>query len=196
MELMAPLGFEFGPDPALGVTIAERDAALRLDSADRLIIGDEVSLAMRDGEFDHLPGRVTSREGRLRILDPHMLHLADEAQLSVAHQNPGQKACLAQDLEPIAYTQDQSAARCVIADRPHDRRPRGDGAATQIVAIGESAGQDDQIQARRQFAFSVPDDRGLGACRLPERARDVAFAINSGKEDDRRPHGAHAISMA
>ena len=125
-----------------------------------------------------------------------MLHLADEAELSVAHQNARQKAGLAQDLEAVADAQHQSAARRVVADRPHDRRPCRDRATAQIVAVGESARQDDQIQTRRQFVFGVPDDRGLGAGRLPKSARDVAFAINSRKEDDCRPHGAYVISMA
>ena len=122
IELMAPLGLVVVPDPALGVAIAKRDPAFRLDSADGVVIGDEVSLAVRDGEFDHLSRRVTTREWSLRVLDPDMLHFADEAQLRVAHQNAGQKAGLAQDLEAIADAKHQSAARRVIADRPHDRR--------------------------------------------------------------------------
>ena len=196
IELMAPLGLVSVPDPALSVAIAERDPAFRLDSADGVVIGDEVSLAVGNGEFDHLSRRVTTREWSLRVLDPDMLHFADEAQLRVAHQNAGQKTGLAQDLEAIADAQHQSAARRVIADRPHDRRPGGDRAAAQIIAVGESARQDDQIQARRQFVFGMPDDSRLGAGGLPKRARDVAFAINAGKQDDRRAHPPHAISMA
>src|SRR5580698_3918067 len=68
-------------DRALSVAIAKRDPALRLDSADGVVIGDEVSLAVRDGEFDHLSRRVTTREWSLGVLDPDMLHLADEAQI-------------------------------------------------------------------------------------------------------------------
>src|SRR3984885_4361988 len=184
------------PDAALSVAIAKRDPAFRLDPADGVVVGDEVSLAVGNGEFDHLSRRIATRERSLRVLDPDMLHFADEAQLRIAHQNAGQKAGLAQDLEAIADAKHQSAARRVIADRSHDRRSRRDRAAAQIIAVGESTRQDDQIDTRRQLVFGMPDDCGLGARGLTKRARDVAFAINSRKQDDRRSHGAYAISMA
>src|SRR3984957_1559204 len=129
------------PDRALGVAIAKRDPAFRLDSADGVVIGDEVSLAVRDGEFDHLSRRVTTREWSLGVFDPDMLHFADKAQLRVAHQNARQKARLAQDLEAIADAKHQSATRRVLADRPHDRRTSRDRAAAQIVSVGESTRQ-------------------------------------------------------
>ena len=127
------------------------------------------------------PRRIAAGERGLSVLDPQMLHLADEAELGVAHQHARQQAGLAQDLEAVADAEHQPAARRVAADRPHDRRARRDRAAAQIVAIGEAAGQHDEIDAARQFAFGVPDDRGLVPARLPQSARGVAFAIEPGK---------------
>ena len=46
---------------------------------------------MGDGEFDHLSRRVATGEWSLRVLDAHMLHLADEAELSVRIKTPGKR---------------------------------------------------------------------------------------------------------
>ena len=172
---MAPLGFELASNLPSRVAIPERNAPLRFDSAHRVIVGDEVSLAVGDGEFDHLARGVAAGERRLRVLDPDMLHFADKAELSVAHQHSGQKAGLAQDLEAVADPEHEAAARGMAGDSPHDRRSRGDRAAAQIVAVGESARQDDEIEAGRKFVFGVPDDCRLNARRLAKGARDVAF---------------------
>src|SRR3546814_3855439 len=40
--------------------------------------------------------------------------------------------------------------------RSHDRRQRGHGAAAQVVAIGEAAGQHDQVEAVRQGGVAMP----------------------------------------
>ena len=159
MELVEPLGLVASPTCPVGVAIAERDPAVRLDSLDRLVVGDEIALAVGDGELDHLPGRIAARERGLRVLDPQVLHLADEAALGVAHQHARQQAGFAQDLEAVADAEHQPAARGVVADRLHDRGARGDRAAAQIVAVGEAARQDDEIRPRRQLALGVPDDR-------------------------------------
>ena len=194
---MAPFGFDAPPILPLRVAIPERNAPLGLDSSNRVIVGDEVSLAVGDGEFDHLARRVAAGERRLGVLDPDVLHFADEAELRVAHQHAGQKAGFAKDLKAVADPEHEAPARSVVGDRPHDRRSRGDCAAAQIVTVREAARQDDEIEARRQFVFGVPDDRRLDAGRLAKGARDVAFPIDSGEQDHAHAHGAaHVISIA
>ena len=63
------------------------------------------------------PGRVAAGERRLRVLDPDVLHFADEAELRVAHQHAGQKAGFAQDLEAVADPEHE-AARAQRGRRP------------------------------------------------------------------------------
>ena len=87
----------------------------------------------------------------MRVLDPHVLHLAQESALGVAHQHARQEPGFAQNLEAVADAEHQPAARGVVVDRLHDRGARGDRAAAQIVAVGESARQDDEIHPRRQL---------------------------------------------
>jgi hypothetical protein len=54
---------------------------------------------------------------------------------------PGKQAGFDQNLEAVADAQHQAAIRRELANRAHDRRELGDGAAAQIIAIGEAAGQ-------------------------------------------------------
>ena len=64
---------------------------------------------------------------------------------SAAGQQPG----FAQDLKAVADAEQEAAALGVDAHRAHDRRARGDRAATQIVAIGEAARHHHEVGARR-----------------------------------------------
>ena len=117
--------------------------------------------------------------------------------MSVAHQHARQQARLAQDLEAVADAEDEAAALGVALDRAHDRRTRRDRPAAQIVAIGEAAGQDDEVDAVGQIRLGVPDDGGGVAGEVAERAGGVAFAIGAGEEDDGGFHRrAQAISIA
>ena len=118
MAFIEPLGLAASPTSPVGVAIAEGDPALGLDPADRVRVGDEIALAMGDGELDHLARRVGRVKRGLRVLDPDMLHLADEAEPGVAHQHARQKAGLAEDLEAVADAEHEAAARGVGARPP------------------------------------------------------------------------------
>src|SRR6516165_10568175 len=93
------------------VAIAEGDAAFRLDPADRLVIGDIISFAMRNCDLDDLALQILRGEGRVRAFDPQMLHLADEAQIRVAHQDTWQEAAFDEDLKTIANAENEAAPR-------------------------------------------------------------------------------------
>ena len=69
-------------------------------------------------------------------------------QAGVPHEDAGEQAGLAEDLEPVADAEHGDAGGGPFGDRAHDRRARGDGPGAQIVAIGEAAGEDDEIDRR------------------------------------------------
>ena len=121
--------------------------------------------------------------------------MAYEAQIGVAHQHAGQQAGFAQDLEAVADAEHEPAARGVGPHRVHDTGPPGDGAAAQVVAVGEAAGQHDEVGAARQLALGVPDRRDPGAG-LAQRPRDVAVAVRAGEDDDGGFHGALSRVMS
>ena len=114
-----------------------------------------------------------------------MLHLADEAELGVAHQHAGQEAGLAQNLEAVADPHHQPAARRVAADRGHDPRSRRDRAAAQIVAIREPARQHHEIEARGNSRSACQTIAGFSPVAAAGRGH-VALAVRPGKQDDRR----------
>ena len=81
----------------------------------------------------------------------------------VAHQDARQQAAFAENLETVADAEHIAAARGMGAHRVHDLGAAGDGAAAQIVAIGKTAGQDDEIGSGGQIVIVVPDDVAVPA---------------------------------
>ena len=77
------------------VAIAEGDESLALQPRDPFVVVLVIALAMGDGDLDDLALGVMAREGRVVPLDAQMLHLADEAQIGVAHQDARQQPALA-----------------------------------------------------------------------------------------------------
>ena len=139
---------------------------------------------MRDRHADHLAGVVAARERRVGALDLQVHVAADELDARVALQDAGQQFRLAQNLEAVAHAHHEAALARMVAHGGHDRRMRRDRAAAQIVAIGEAAGQHDQIGAGGKLALAVPHHRGLAAGHELERMRHVALAVRSGEDDD------------
>ena len=107
-----------------------------------------------------------------------LISLADEFQRGIAHQGAGQQAGLEQDLEAVADAENLHAGLGLRLDRLHHRHARGDRAAAQIVAVGEAAGNDDQVDVRN-LGFRLPDgDRRL-AGNLGQRRDHVAVTVEA-----------------
>ena len=149
---------------------------------------------MGDRHANDLAGIVAARERRIRALDPQMHVLADEFQPRIAHQDAGQQARFAQDLKTVADAEHEAAIGGKLAHRVHDRRARGNRAAAQIIAIGKPAGHDHEIGALRQRGLGMPDHRRLLAGDELQRARHVALAIDSGKDENGGFHGVTGFS--
>ena len=60
---------------------------------------------------------------------------AAELECVVSGQSAWEEACLAEDLEPVAYADDDSSARREIHDSAHYRRESCDGAAAEVIAV-------------------------------------------------------------
>jgi hypothetical protein len=127
---------------------------------------------------------------------------ASKLQPRIAHQDAGQEPRFGEDLEAVAHAQHIDAARRLAGDLAHHGRARRDGAAAQIVAIGEPARQHDEID-RRDLGFAMPD---MSRSRLMRRASSpvtcssahhVAVAVDAGEDDDGGFHGStQASSMS
>jgi hypothetical protein len=132
---------------------------------------------------------ISRGEARVRRLHQKRRTFADEVQAFIAHQRAGQEARLDQDLEAVADAENRNARFGALDEVGRDRRARGDGAAAQIVAIGEAARDHNEIKAFRQGAFAMPNHgRGMAGDTL-NRHRSIAVAIGAGVNNDGAFHG-------
>jgi hypothetical protein len=81
----------------------------------------------------------------------------------------------------------RGAARRELAHGLHDRRELGNGAAAEIVAIGEPAGQNDGVHVT-EAARIVPDELRLLAEGMAGGIERVVIAIAAGKDDYAKLH--------
>jgi hypothetical protein len=110
--------------------------------------------------------------------------LADELQPRIAHQDAGQQARFAQNLETVADAEHKPAVGRKLAHRVHHGGAGGDSAAAQVIAIGKPAGHDHQIGPFRQRGVGMPDHCRLLAGDEFERTRHIALAVDSGKDEN------------
>src|SRR6185503_5221308 len=136
-----------GSHAAGAVDVAKDDAALALERRERVLVGHPAALAVLDREREELARMAGPGEGRLDGLHANGDEIADEAERSVPHQRTGQKPRLAQHLEAVADAEHEAAVSGVAADGVHDRRAARHGAAAEVVAVGEAAGQQHDVGA-------------------------------------------------
>ena len=94
-------------------------------------------------------------------------------QASVAGQRTGEQVRLAQDLEAVADAEHRQPAPGRVDDRVHHRREATDRAAPQVVAVGESTGQDHGVHGL-QVGVRVPERNRL-ATGDPDRPGGIAI---------------------
>src|SRR5690606_313987 len=102
-----------------------------------------------------------------------------EVQVCVAGEGPGQQVRLAQDLEAVADAEHRQAGFGGVGERLHHRGEPGDGAAPQVVAVGEAAGEHDRVHAA-QVGLGVPEPHRLRAGE-PDRPGGVAVVERAGE---------------
>ena len=100
---------------------------------------------------------------------------------------PGQQARLEQDLEAVADAEHRAAGVGERLHRGHHRREPGDRAGAQVVAVGEPAGQDDDV-GRAERGVLVPDEFGVVPEHVLRGVIGVVVAVRSGKDDDGEFH--------
>ena len=67
----------------------------------------------------------------------------------IAQQRAGEQARFDEDLKAVADAKHESALGREFLHGLHDGRKARDGAAAQIIAVGEPAGKDDRIHVDR-----------------------------------------------
>src|SRR5579862_101582 len=178
------VGFRRGPAGCVGVT--EKNLAVAIQGTEGLFVREVVAFAVRDGQFKQRAGRAGVGERRVHVLDADGDAPADEMEGGVADERAGEQPRFAENLEAVADAEDELSLARLLDDGAHDGRESRDGPATQVVAIGKAAWQDDKIISR-DGGFLVPNVVGVAG--LPQDAVAILIAIRSRKPDDRTSHG-------
>jgi hypothetical protein len=101
---------------------------------------------------------------------------------AIANEGARQEARFTKDLEAVADAEEEFTGSGVLFHGLHDGREAGDGPAAEVIAIGKSAGQDDEVVAGERFVL-VPDIIGSDA-HFGEGEDTVLVAIGSGEAND------------
>ena len=143
--------------------VAEGDAVLALEPGERRGVGDVVAVVVGDRAGG------CARRGRSRAVNA----LASVATVSAAGAQtnlspalrisaPGSSPVSISTWKPLQTPRTWPPPSREVDHRPHHRRARGDGAAAQVVAEGEAAGDRRRGRARRA---------GRSPCARPSRPR-------------------------
>ena len=140
------------------------------------------------------PARQRARERRSRrSRRAGDVHWQRNCRLSLRISAPGSRPASQQDLEAVADAEHQACRASANAlHRAHHRREAGDGAAAQVVAVGEAAGQDDASQPCRSVSWCQMRAGFLPQHR-PEAAQAVAVAPGAGEDYDAEFHASSAL---
>src|SRR5258708_37084990 len=95
-------------DLALRVRVAEDDAVVAVQFGKRRLIAKIIAFHVADGYGQHFALAARIRKRSVVVFDSYLHRLADIFQSDVAHQRSGQQSSLAQNLEAVADTEDDS----------------------------------------------------------------------------------------
>ena len=169
------------------IHIAPKDLVVCLQPRQGFFVGKVAPFAVGDRQPQQFVRRNPVGErriGRGRLQEDV---LAPELKGTVANQRPGQQPGLAEDLEPVADPQHQPAFRREPLHRLHHRAEPCNGPGAQIIAVAESAGDNDRI-GLAQRRLLVPKQPRRMAEHVPQDMDHVLVAIRTGKLEDGEVH--------
>jgi hypothetical protein len=85
-----------------------------------------------------------------------MYILADKREVLVPDQCTWEQTRFAENLEPIADTEDVSTSISKSNDLFHDRREPCDGSGAKVIPVGKAPWQDDHIERGWKTGVFVP----------------------------------------
>src|SRR5215472_3237205 len=176
---------------AIGRGVAENHLAIFFEFSKRSVVDRPVAVGMRDGNLENLALGRGVGERSVGLLDADVNVAADEPEALVAHHGAGEQARFAQNLEAVADAEHQPAGGGKFLDGLHHRRKAGDGAGAQIVAVGESAGQNEGVAVREVLRL-VPDELDGLLEDVSDGVKGVVVAIGPWKNNDSKFHEAVA----
>ena len=180
---------------AVGGAVAQHDLAVVAHAGQGVGVDPVVALVVLDDDAQHVAGLGRLGEGRAGVLDAQVDVAADELEADVADERARQQVGFGQDLEAVADAHDEAAAGGEVGDRGHDGAEAGDGAAAQVVAVGEAAGDDDGVDVA-QVGVLVPEPDRLGAGEGGDGVPGVVVGVDAREHADADAHGVRASALS
>ena len=112
-----------------------------------------------------MPDRVPARPCGVGVFNSQFLIASNECAVVVANQTTGEQMRFDEHLKTIANTKNGHPLVGCINDLGHDRRVGGDCAASQIVAVRETSGENNCVYCAK-VVLAVPEGNRLTAGEL------------------------------
>ena len=189
-----PIRIELVADAAIRPAVTEQDLVAVLQGVEPGIVDGVVAFAVGDWDAQRLSIRQTGCHGRHQRLGTQQHVAADELAALVVAEGPGKQARLAEDLEAIAHTEDESAPARVGHHLIHDGRETRDGSTAEIVSVAEATGQDHQVDPL-EVAVLVPEPLDVEPEFRAEGVFHVVVAIGPGEGDDADFHAGEVRNL-
>src|SRR5579862_2198648 len=175
--------------------ITEHNLLVALQLRESCLVAEIVAFHMPDGNGQDFALMARPGKRSLRVFHPYLNRFADVFQSYIPHQRSRQQARFAQDLEPVADTENQSASIGELSHRLHHGRELGDGPRAQIVAVGEPARHDDSVAMLEIVGF-VPEEGDRLPRDLLNRPIRIMVTVVSWENDDAEFHRRSNLAQA
>jgi hypothetical protein len=155
------------------VEVAGNNAPLGFKLIEGLLVGDVTTFTVLERDHNLLTHFELRCPRRGRTFNSQFLIAANEMQVIVSHECARQQVGFAQHLKTVANAEDWHSAFRSINKRRHDWSESRNCTTPQVVAIGETTGEHDRINAM-EIGISVPECYRL-ATSDPHRSSCIAI---------------------
>src|SRR5450830_635182 len=167
--------------------VAKDHLSLLLHNSQRRCVHGIVTIAMSNGQPEHLPSLAAACEHSVRILDAHRYGVAEKGQVTVAQQGARQQTCFCEQLEAVADAQDHASPAGKPDHHLHERCEPRDGSRPQVIAVRETARQDHAVEAR-QVRLAMPEILDIPAKNIVKSTVRIYVAVGTREDGNRKPH--------
>jgi len=164
---------------AVLVAILPQNLVVGLEFRERFFVGEIAAFTVGDGRAENFSRRNLAGERRIVRGGLEENVFAVELQIAVANQSAGQQVRFGEDLKAVADADDEAAVVGELFHSLHHGAEPSDRAATQVIAVAETAGHDDAVGVAERGVL-VPDEP-RGVAKVPHGVDGVLVAVAGGE---------------
>ena len=168
------------------IAVLPEDLIVGLELRERFFVGKIATFTVGDGHAENFSRRNLAGERRVVCGGLEENVFAVELQIAVADERAGQQAGFGEDLKAVADAEDEAAVVGELFHGLHDGAEPRDRAATQIIAVAETAGHDDAVGVAERGVLVPDEPRGMA--KQVDGVNGVLVAVAGGKLEDGKVH--------